>query len=684
MFATGGLLAMTAPAGHNPLLPRPQSVRYGSGSLPVRGLGIRFASEPANEDRFAAAELSRALKQRTGSEIPIWETNVGGAAIVLHRTGNVDALPIPGEQAGPDSREAYELHVSSAGVEITGRSSAAIFYGVQTLGQLVEGTGADSVLPEVEIKDWPALAYRGTLVDVGSEGPMSTEEEVKRQLDFLARWKENQYYFYSEASIELKGYPLLNPEARYSQDQIRSIVAYGRERHIDVVPMVEMYGHLHDLFRIEKYSTLADFPHGGEFNPANPDVKRVLEDWITQISALFPSRFVNIGFDETWTLQEAAEKTGAEATPVQLFLQQLNTVAGLFQARGKQVLAYADIMVKFPGIVPQLPKNLIAVPWFYEPTPDPEYKKWLNPLVAQHVPNMVCSGVHGWNEIFPDYDTTFANIDTLLAAGLKAHTLGLINTVWTDDRQALLRLSWPGMAYGAVAPWQNAPIPQKEFFNEYAAFMYPQNAASGMARALSALNGAEVALQQVLGQETMLSMWRDPFSPSIAEGAQKHRHELRQARLLAEEAEEEIYDVFPDGNEPSVVNFTAAARILDFAGMKLLYAAEIQDIWSKLPKSPSKDELHAAFAVGITNPDHSRVSDLMDAIGETRELYRKAWQLQYNDYRLFGALELWNSEFQFWREVQIRLDTFVAHFQTGDSLPPLNRLVSCRCSTAQR
>ena len=56
----------------------------------------------------------------------------------------------------------------------------------------------------MEIRDWPSLAYRGTMVDM-SHGPLPTEAEIKRQLDFLARWKANQYYLYSEASIELRG-----------------------------------------------------------------------------------------------------------------------------------------------------------------------------------------------------------------------------------------------------------------------------------------------------------------------------------------------------------------------------------------------------------------------------------------------------------------------------------------------
>ena len=360
------------PAGdHNPLLPRPQKVRYGTGRLRLRALTIRFGSRPTGEDRFAAAELSRVLKERTGIAVPIRENQGHGPAIVLTRTGAADPLPMPDEQPGPESREAYHLQVTPAGAAIRGRSSAAVFYGVQTLRQLVEGEGDEAFLPEVEIDDWSSLAYRGPMVDVASEGAMTTEEEIKRQVDFLARWKANQYCFYSEASIGLAGYPLLNPEARFTKDQIRGIIGYGRERHIDVVPCLELYGHLHSLFRIEKYSELADFPHGGEFNPANPKVRALLTDWIDQFAELFPSPFVHIGFDETWQIEKAAQQQGAGATPAKLFVDQFNYVARLFQQRGKRVMAWADIMVKYPEIVAKLPPGIIAVPWYYEADPGP-------------------------------------------------------------------------------------------------------------------------------------------------------------------------------------------------------------------------------------------------------------------------------------------------------------------------
>src|SRR5206468_1041265 len=89
--------------------------------------------------------------------------------------------PQPDEQPGPDSREAYTIKVTSDGAEIRAKSAAGLFYGVQTLLQLAEGSGAAVAIPEVEIHDWPSLAYRGTMVDM-SHGPLPTEEEIAATL----------------------------------------------------------------------------------------------------------------------------------------------------------------------------------------------------------------------------------------------------------------------------------------------------------------------------------------------------------------------------------------------------------------------------------------------------------------------------------------------------------------------
>ena len=657
------------------VLPEPQHVELGTGKVAISGLKITFAGTPAAEDRFAAEELARGLAARTGDSLPV-VGSAAGTAIVLERTGALDPLPVPGETAGPKSREAYHLTIDAKGIRVSGRSSAAVYYGVQTLLQLARGQGAAAEFPQLTIDDWPSLAYRGTLVDVGSEGPMSTMQQIKKQIDLLARFKSNQYYLYSEANLQLDGYPLLNPHARFTKDQVREIIAYARQRHIDVVPAVELYGHLHDLFRIERYSELADFPHGGEFDPSNPKVKALLQDWVSQLAALFPSPFVDIGFDETFAIEKAANRAGANTTPVKLFIDQLSSVTNLLKARGKTVLAYADIMVKFPDIVSQLPPGLIALAWYYDPQPDPEYKKWLAPLIAHHVPHMVLPAVHSWAEVAPDFSTTFENIDTLLAAGRKSGALGMMNTVWTDDGQVLLQQSWPGFAYAAVAAWQSAPVRRAEFLPEYSRLTYSAAAAGEISDALSEMNAAELRLQAVFGEQTMSKFWADPFWPGVLDNLKKHREDFRACRLHAENAQEHLYRAMASGDKSEdLPSLLVGAQLLDYAGMKYLYALEISDSWAALPARPTKQQLADVLSQNIAFQVHSRTEDLMDAISQLKEPYRQAWLAQYTDYRLPTALGRWDAEYEYWRRAQSRLQHLSAGFHDHDALPSLQALI---------
>jgi hexosaminidase len=663
---------IAAIAAHSPLLPRPQQINYGAGHLAVRGLGIEFASPPSSEDRFAAQELSGWLGSRAGTTIPIRESKGSGPAIVLERTAAVDPLPVPGDKPGAESREAYELKVTPDGVTVRARSSAGIFYGAEMLRQLIEGEGNRAVLPEVDIHDWPSLAYRGTMVDM-SHGPLPTVQEVERQLDFLARWKANQYYFYSEDSIELKGFPLINPEGRFTQQQVREIIEYARKRHIDVVPCLELYGHRHDLFRIERYSSLSDLPHGTEFDPRNPQVMKLLAEWINQFADLFPSPFVHIGFDETFQIQMVVKQQGIGATVTKLFVDQLNNVAHLFEQRGKHVMAWADIMVKYPEIVPQLPPGIIAVPWHYRSQPDPQYKRWLEPLVAGAVPHIVATGVTSWNQIAPDFDTTFDNIDTFLAAGHKSHALGLMNTVWTDAGQMVMRMSWPGFAYGAAASWQSAAMDQATFFSDYARLMYPPAVASDVAAALDDLRKSESTLQKVLGGSTMIALWRDPFDPQILKKCTAGQSELRQARLLAEDAEGRLdHAINLGGDQTTLESLLFGSRLLDYAGQKFQTAPELEALWQRLgPTRPASETWWNEWGSMVIYQDHSRLVDLMDAITELRRQYRSAWLAEYTPYRLGSAIGRWNAEYEYWRRMQSRLLTFSESSHEGDKLPPL-------------
>jgi hexosaminidase len=668
-------IANLAHADHNSLLPRPQQVQYGSGSVSLGGAEIVVGSAASPEDQFAAAELSTYLEGRIGSRPAIRAAGGSGqshVAITLVRAKGADQqLALPGDLPGPDSKEAYELTVSNHGITIHARTSTGIFNGIQTLRQLVEGQGTGATVPTVTIHDWPSMAFRGTMVDI-SHGPLPSEKEIESQLDFLARWKANQYYLYTENSIEMKGYPLLNPGGQLTQDEVRRIVTYGRQRHIDVIPNFDLYAHQHDLFRIEKYSELSDEPHGSEFDPTNPKVLPLLTDWANQFSELFPSPFVSIGFDETFQIAEA-QTAAAAAAPTALFVKQLNTVAGLFQTHGKTVMAYDDIMVKYPDMIPELPKGLIAVAWYYT-SEDPTYKRWLGPLVEHHVPHFVQPGVMSYDNIAPDYETTFANIDTFLAAGRRSGAQGLVNSIWSDDAELLLRMSLPGMAYGAAAPWQTPPMTPSTFFSDYAQAMYSPAVAPDVANALTNMSKAELSIQKVVGNEqTMFGIWEDPFLPKYRASLPTHRQDLHDARMAAEAAEESLMHAAKEGGDPATLNsLMIGSRLLDYAGEKFQTPLDLEGLWVKLgTKHPVSERWWNEWESQVTHYDHSYLMDLMDRITDLKSAYQAEWLQEYEPFRMGTALGRWDAEDEYWRLAQDRLRNFNDQSHEGDVLPPL-------------
>jgi len=427
--------------------------------------------------------------------IPFQEGSCPDRAIKLNRTGESEPLPCPGEKAGLDSRESYSVRVNAGSAAVSARSSAGLYYAFQTLRQMVEGSPDSAYLPEVEIRDWPSLGYRGFMMDMG-HAQLPAVDEIKRQIDFLARWKINQYLFYSEASIELRGYSLM-PDARYTHAQVQEIIDYARDRHIDVIPNVELYGHLHDLFRVERHADMSVIPHGGEFNHRDP-IQTLLADLVGQLARLFPILFLHIGFAETSLLEQEAKKAGCAAD--EIYLDQLSRTVALVEAQGKHLMVWADTMEKFPQIISRVPESAVAVPWHYFPLQPAEYDRTLSPFAVAHGPSIVQAAVLNWNWIVPDYLRNFDGIDALIQAGRKYGSLGFVNSGWTDDTQVLMRLAGPAMAYGAIEAWQPGPPNRSRFFSDYAAALYSPEVASEVAAGLESLARAETSLQK--GAET--------------------------------------------------------------------------------------------------------------------------------------------------------------------------------------
>jgi hexosaminidase len=445
---------------------------------------------------------------------------------------------------------------------------------------------------------------------------------------------------------------------------------------VDVVPCLEFFGHLHDLFRIERYANLAALPHGGDLDPRNPEMQRMLEDWVGQMTALFPSPWFHIGLDEPWELERAGTLGGVE--PGKLYLDHLNRMAGMVRRNGKRVLFWADItsgaalFERYPQLASSLPEGAIPVPWHYHEEKD--YSRMLEPFSKARVPQIIGTGIWAWDTIVPDFRVTFANIDGFLRDGRAHGTLGIINTNWADDAQVLYRMTMPGVAYGAIAAWQPGAVDREHFFLNYCSTVYGDELAAEVAPALQALDAAQQAMTAALGAEDIFRLWDDPLAPASLARARAHVQDLRTARLKAEEAQEHLQTAQARHPE-SLSSLLVGARLLDYAGMKFLYAVEIADIFLKLgAASPSRADLSFWLGRQMVDRNHSRVDDLMDSITELRDLYHAAWDAEYTPYRRAAALGRFDAEYEYWRRFQSRVWEMRRTFKEGSPLPALDSL----------
>ncbi|SEG67281.1 Glycosyl hydrolase family 20, domain 2 [Bryocella elongata] len=653
------------------LLPAAQQASFSNGSLPLCELSLQ--ADPG-VDPQALNATQQLLQAHCNSHPTV-------ASLPLHLVQKAPGGQLPGinDAASPSSREAYRLSISRTGVTLTGNASAGLFYAVETLTQLLNTTGTQASLPFAEISDLPSLPYRGFMMDI-SHGAIPTVAEVERQLDLFARFKANQYFFYVETDLDLRGYPLLHKTSNWSAADIREIVAYAAARHIDVVPCVELFGHLHDLFRTEQYSDESALPHGGEANPADPKVQKLLDDWLEQYAALFPSPWLHIGFDEPFELERAHHNT-AGTSPGDLWLQHLHHLAAKAAALGKRPLFWADIdegayiFNKYPGLAAGLPKNAIAAPWFYDARSD--YSGLLDLFAANHVPIVVASGISDWDNIAPDFDTTFINIDGMLAAGRKAGAIGLLNTMWSDSAQAIHREADAAIAYGAAAAWQSTPMHPGTFFAAYAHTTSTAADAPHIAAALTAIAQAQSKLRGALGSETSFRMWDDPFHASTLARVRTHRTELRDARLAAESALEHLAATSPEAQQ-TTQDLQLGARMLDFAAMKFEYAIEIADNFDALPQQPKPDDISYLLKRETSARNHSRVGDLLDLSGELEQDYSAAWLRSNKPFRLATAQARWRAEQEYWRRFQASVWTVCRDFKPGDPRPTLTDVLAVR------
>jgi len=257
------------------LLPEPKEVRMGDGSFRVDGetkIVVQLGHQA--EDRIAAETLVEEVEQQSGMRLEIataMQAGRKGREIVLARLDDgkwQKFLESQGLKADTIGDQGYLLFADKSRIVVGARTGQGLFYGVQTLRQLLRPEGHEMVCPSVFIRDWPSMEWRGVQDDI-SRGPIPTMDFMKKQIRTLAAYKVNLFGLYMEHVFDFEAHPLIAPkEAALTPERVRDLVGYASRDHVTVLPEQQTFGHLHNVLKYEIYSDVAERPHGHVLTPA--------------------------------------------------------------------------------------------------------------------------------------------------------------------------------------------------------------------------------------------------------------------------------------------------------------------------------------------------------------------------------------------------------------------------------
>jgi len=377
------------------LIPQPVEIQQSEGVFVLTKTStIGFDSQ---ESRKIAEMLSQKLNRATGFSFKPQQDKAGSIQFNLNKA--------PLAQIG---KEGYTLVSSSKGVVITANKPAGLFYGMQTLLQLlpkeIESKTPITItwsVPSVKITDYPRFGWRGIMLDVSRN--FFTKEEVKLYIDQIARYKYNTFHWHLTDDngwrIEIKSLPRLTEvgawrvprfgqfgqraepkkgEAAtvggfYTQADIKEIIQYAQDRNVTIVPEIDVPGHSMSAIaaypelsctkdpdtKVNPGSSFSEWYNDGTFkmlidntlNPSDEKVYEFLDKVFTEMAVLFPNPYIHVGGDECykgfWTKDpgcQALMKKMNMTHPEELQAYFMKRVEGILKAKGKKLIGWDEIL----------------------------------------------------------------------------------------------------------------------------------------------------------------------------------------------------------------------------------------------------------------------------------------------------------------------------------------------------
>jgi hexosaminidase len=462
--AGGPGMAAAAEATKPDLMPLPAKLEWQPGQLLVDGrfsLGVTGASDP----RIDAA-LARARARLEGlSKLTLVARPAGAKATLVVQAA---AAGLPVQVVGED--ESYELTVTPKQARLTAPTPLGVLRGLETFLQLARVEGGRTVVPAVTVSDRPRFAWRGLMIDVCRR--WQPIDVLKRNLDGMASVKLNVLHWHLSEDqgfrIESKVFPKLQELGSdgkyYTQDQVREVIAYARERGIRVVPEFDLPGHSTSWLVAHPELGAAPGPfqivrEWGIFDnvldPSKDEVYAFLDKFFGEMAGLFPDAYMHIGGDEVtprqWNASARVQdfiytKNLDGAHGIQAYFNQ--RVNEIFTRHGKRMVGWDEILS------PELPKNIVVHSW--------RGPRSLAEAARQGYDGILSAGYY-IDLLHPASDHYLSDPippDSTLSADQRTHILGGEATMWSEfvSPETVDSRIWPRTAAIAERLWSPAEV----------------------------------------------------------------------------------------------------------------------------------------------------------------------------------------------------------------------------------
>ena len=258
----------------------------------------------------------------------------------------------------PSSTEGYILVVKDKQITITSKGEVGLFYGCQTLQQLLEDSHDQLIdIPPCMITDYPGVPYRAVHLDLRFH--LDAGHFYYQLIDRLAKIKVNAIIVELEDKLRYKKAPLVGAANAISIEEFAAISKYAHERNIDISPLVQGLGHAGHILKHEEYKHLRDDPNSDwafdALNPGTYDLQFSLYE--DAMKATPYGKYLHVGGDEVYNLgqSELAKKSGMK--PVELQLYWLNKVSGFVNKNGRIPICWDDMFFNLAGLFGTMRNN---------------------------------------------------------------------------------------------------------------------------------------------------------------------------------------------------------------------------------------------------------------------------------------------------------------------------------------